>query len=413
MRTLIKNIKRLLQVRPAGVSLVAGAAMQELPGISYAYLLLKDDCIEAFGPMAELPAIPYDIIINAADRLVFPAFVDSHSHIIFATTREEEFVMKTKGATYAEIAANGGGIVNSARKLQAMNEEALFEVTLPRIQEIIATGTGALEIKSGYGLTVNDELKMLRVARRIGQETALTVKTTFLGAHAVPQNQTKADYIQAIIQDMLPAVAHEKLADYVDVFCETGFFTPDETITICEAGIKHGLKPRIHANQLGRSGGVQAGIAVNAMSVDHLEHIGMEEINLLKNKLTMPTALPYAAFFLGLPFPPARDMLAAGLPLAIASDFNPGSSPSGNMLMMMALACIKMKLTPEEALNAVTLNTAYALQLSETHGSITQDKIANIVITKPIPSLAYIPYRFGHDCIESVILQGHIVKQFT
>jgi imidazolonepropionase len=411
MRTLIRNIKSLLQVRQPDVLFVAGADMQTLPAIDDAYLLIQDNRIEAFGPMDELPVQPVDVVIDAHDRLVMPAFVDSHSHIVFAATREEEFVMKLKGATYAEIAAKGGGILNSARKLQAMSEEDLYRCTLPRVHEVMATGTGAIEIKSGYGLTVADELKMLRVARRIGVETPLTVRTTFLGAHAVPANMRKEDYINLIIDEMIPAITSEKLADYIDVFCESGFFTPDDTIAIGEAGIKHGLKPRIHANQLGLSGGVQAVIQIGALSVDHLEFVGDAEIQALTKSNTMPTALPYAAFFLGLPFPPARQMLSAGLPLAIASDYNPGSSPSGNMLMMFSLACIKMKLTPEEALNAITLNTAHALELSATHGSVTPGKLANLIITKPIPSLAYVPYRFGHDCIETVILNGMVIKQ--
>lgn len=411
MRTLIRNIKSLLQVRQPDVLFVAGADMQTLPAINNAFLLMQDNLIVALGSMDELPVQPVDVVIDAHDRLVMPAFVDSHSHLVFAATREEEFVMKLKGATYAEIAAKGGGILNSARKLQAMSEEDLYRCTLPRVHEVMATGTGAIEIKSGYGLTVADELKMLRVARRIGAETPLTVRTTFLGAHAVPANMCKKDYINLIVDEMIPAVTSEKLADYIDVFCETGFFTPDDTIAIGEAGIKHGLKPRIHANQLGLSGGVQAGIQIGALSVDHLEFVGDAEIQALTKSNTMPTALPYAAFFLGLPFPPARQMLSAGLSLAIASDYNPGSSPSGNMLLMFSLACIKMKLTPEEALNAITLNTAHALELSATHGSVTPGKLANLIITKPIPSLAYVPYRFGHDCIETVILNGKVIKQ--
>lgn len=411
MLTLIRNIKSLLQVREQGAYVISGKEMQIIPTIKNAYLLIQDDTIHSFGPMNELSTVPVDQTIDATGRLVFPAFVDSHSHLVFAATREDEFVMKLKGATYAEIAARGGGILNSARKLQAMTESELYEASLSRAYEVMATGTGAIEIKSGYGLTVADELKMLRVAKRLGAETPLTVKTTFLGAHAVPANMSKADYVNIVINEMIPAVAIEALANYIDVFCETGFFSPQETITICEAGIKHGLKPRIHANQLGNSGGVQVGVQIGAISVDHLEHIGNEEIELLKNSKTMPTALPCAAFFLGLPFPPARQMLAAGLPLAIASDYNPGSSPSGNMLLMMALACIKMKVTPEEALNACTINTSWALELSETHGSITHGKLANLIITKPIPSLAYIPYSFGQGCIETVLLKGKPINR--
>lgn len=318
--------------------------------------------------------------------------------------------MKIKGATYQDIAASGGGILNSARKLQLSSEDELFEKALDRIHEIIQTGTGVVEIKSGYGLTVKDEVKMLRVARRLGQETPLKVRTTFLGAHAVPAGYTKADYVSLIIQEMIPAIAEEKLADYIDVFCETGFFTPEETEQICEAGKKSGMRPRLHANQLNRSGGVQVGVKVGAISVDHLENVGDEEIDLLKNSKVMPTALPGAAFFLNLPFPPARKIIEAGLPLTIASDFNPGSAPSGDMNLMIALSCIKMKMTPEEAINASTLNAASALDLLDTYGSITRGKVASLFITKKIPSVAYIPYRFGNNLVDRVILNGKFVS---
>jgi imidazolonepropionase len=331
--------------------------------------------------------------------------------LVFAATREDEFVLKIKGATYAEIAAMGGGILNSAKKLQQTSEEELFARALPRVREVIATGTGAIEIKSGYGLTTKDEVKMLRVAKRIGSETPLKVKTTFLGAHAVPQGIAKLDYVKLVINEMIPAVAEEKLADYIDVFCEDGFFTPDETERIVEAGKKFGMKPRIHANQLHRSGGVQVGVKTSAMSVDHLENIDQEEIDCLKNTSVMPTALPGAAFFLNLSFPPARRMLNGGLPLAIASDYNPGSSPSGNMFTMISLACIKMKMTPEEAFNAATINTAYAIELLKSHGSITRGKIANIFITKPISSIALLPYSFGSNLIETVVLNGVVIPK--
>ncbi len=347
--------------------------------------------------------------IDASGRFVFPSFVDSHTHLVFAASREEEFVMKIKGATYEEIAAKGGGILNSAKNLQQTSEEELFERAMVRVQEIINTGTGAVEVKSGYGLTVKDELKMLRVARRIGKETPLTVKTTFLGAHAVPKETTKESYINLVLNEMIPAVAEEKLADYIDVFCEQGFFTSDETERIVEEGKKFGMKPRIHANQLYRSGGVQVGVKTNALSVDHLENIGEAEIEALKNSSVMPTALPGAAFFLGLSFPPARKMMEAGLPLAIASDYNPGSSPSGNMPLMIALACIKMKMAPEEAINASTVNTAAALELEKTHGSVTKGKVANIFVTKPMPSVAFLPYAYGSSVIETVILNGKVV----
>lgn len=386
--------------------------MSELPILQDAFVAVEDGRISSFGPMHALPSsLTAKESIMATGRFVFPSFVDSHTHLVYAASREEEFVMKLKGATYADIAAKGGGILNSAAKLRAMSEEELFQRSLPRAWEIIATGTGAVEIKSGYGLTVADEMKMLRVARRIGSETPLTVKTTFLGAHAVPKEYSKEKYIQLVMEEMIPAVAGEKLADYIDVFCEQGFFTVEETIQIVEAGKKYGMRPRIHANQLHRSGGVQAGVKTGAISVDHLENMGDEEIQLLKDTGTMPTALPGAAFFLNLPMPPARQMIAEGLPLAIASDYNPGSSPSGNMPLMMSLACIRMKMTPEEAVNATTINTAYALDLLKTHGSISIGKRANLFITKPIPSIAYVPYAYGASLVDTTILGGKVIRQ--
>ena len=408
---LITDIKGLVQVREDTPHFLAGIEMAHLPVLSNAFLYLKDGLIADYGTMDKLPSISGSQTIDASGRFVFPSFVDSHTHLVFAATREDEFVLKIKGATYAEIAAMGGGILNSAKKLQQTSEEELFVRALPRVREVIATGTGAIEIKSGYGLTTKDEVKMLRVAKRIGSETPLKVKTTFLGAHAVPQGIEKSDYIKLVLEEMIPAVAEEKLADYIDVFCEQGFFTPDETERIVEAGKKFGMKPRIHANQLHRSGGVQVGVKTNALSVDHLENIEQEEIDCLKNTSVMPTALPGAAFFLNLSFPPARRMLHEGLPLAIASDYNPGSSPSGNMFTMISLACIKMKMTPEEAFNAATINTAYAIELLKSHGSITRGKIANIFITKPISSIALLPYSFGSNLIETVVLNGVVIPK--
>ncbi len=404
---LITHIKGLVQVREATPGPVAGAAMTELPILPDAFLAVEGDRIAAYGPMHALPAdLKAKETLMAPGRFVFPSFVDSHTHLVYAAPREEEFVMKLKGATYAEIAASGGGILNSAAKLRAMSEDELFQRSLPRAWEIIGTGTGAVEIKSGYGLTVADEVKMLRVARRLGRETPLTVKTTFLGAHAVPKGHSKETYLRLVIDEMIPAVTSEKLADYIDVFCEEGFFTVEDTLRVAEAGAKHGLPLRLHANQLHSSGGVQAGVKAKAVSVDHLENIGDEEIAVLKGSSTMPTVLPGAAFFLNLPMPPARQMIGAGLPIAIGSDYNPGSSPSGNMPLMLALACIRMKMIPEEAINAATINTACTLGLNESQGSITIGKLANLFITRPMPSIAYLPYAYGSSMVETVFLRG-------
>jgi imidazolonepropionase len=408
----IKNIRGLVQVRDHHIDFVAGTQMAELPIVSDAFLHIKDGLIADYGPMTSMPSPGSAQVVDAFNRFVFPSFVDSHTHLVFAASREEEFVMKIKGATYADIAAKGGGILNSARRLQQTSEEELFERSMIRAQEIMRQGTGAVEIKSGYGLTTKDEIKMLRVAKRIGRETPLTVKTTFLGAHAVPKETTHEHYISLVIEEMIPAVAEEKLADYIDVFCEQGFFSVDETERIVEAGKRYGMRPRIHANQLHNSGGVQVGVKTKAISVDHLENIGEAEIEALKNSGVMPTALPGAAFFLGLPFPPARKIIEAGLPLAIASDFNPGSAPSGNMSTMLALSCIRMKMTPEEAVNASTINTAYALELQQTHGTIKKGKVANVFITKEIPSIAFLPYSFGSTLIDRVILNGMLINDF-
>ena len=405
---LIINIRGLVQVRDAEVLRVAGRAMAELPILENSYIAISGELILDFGPMETIPSYTASRTIDATGRFVFPSFVDSHTHLVFAATREEEFVMKIKGATYQEIAAKGGGILNSAKKLQQTSEDELLEKALGRAQEIIRTGTGAVEIKSGYGLTVKDELKMLRVARGVGKETPLIVRTTLLGAHSVPADKKKEDYISIVLNEMIPAVADEKLADYIDVFCETGFFTEEETIRIVEEGKRFGMKPRIHANQLNRSGGVQVGVKTNALSVDHLENIGDEEIQLLAGSNVMPTALPFAAFFLNLSFPPARQMLNAGLPLAIASDYNPGSSPSGNMLLMISLACIKMKLTPEEAINACTINTAAAMELSSQVGTISKGKIANLFVTKPMSSIAFVPYAMSNNIVDTIVLKGKV-----
>jgi imidazolonepropionase len=409
---LITHIHKLVQVREQTQGVVSGAAMRVLPELENAYLLISQGVITDFGLMDNLPSdTKAATTLNASGRLVLPSFVDSHTHLVFADTREEEFVMKLKGATYQEIAASGGGILNSARKLQLASEDELFEKALTRVAEIISTGTGAVEIKSGYGLTTKDELKMLRVARRLGEQTPLTVKTTLLGAHAVPKDKSKEHYIEEIINEMIPAAAEQNLADYIDVFCEAGFFSPDETERIVEAGKQHGLVPRLHANQLGRSGGVQVGVKTKAISVDHLENIGAEEIEALKGSSTMPVSLPGAAFFLGLPFTPARQLIDAGLPLAIATDYNPGSAPGGSMPFNISLACIKMRMLPEEAINAATINTAYTLNLLQSHATITKGKVANVFITKPMRSVAAIPYGYSNNPVSQVILNGELMTE--
>jgi imidazolonepropionase len=406
----IKNIKSLVQVRDNAMDWVGGAEMQTLPSIDNSYLHFGGGKILAFGPMDECPAVGDENSIDASGRYVLPTFVDSHSHIIFAETRENEFVDKIKGVSYAEIAAKGGGILNSAKKLQNMAEDQLFERAMARVNEVIGFGTGCLEIKSGYGLTTKDELKMLRVARRIGRESPLTVKTTFLGAHAIPKEfNIREDYINLVINEMIPQVAKENLADYIDVFCEEGFFTAEETENIVRAGEAHGLVPKIHANQLHLSGGVEVGIKTGARSVDHLECMGDAQIEVLKQGNTMPTLLPGSAFYLNNDYPPARKMIDAGLPVALATDYNPGSAPAGKMAFMMSLACIKMKMTPEEAINAATINSAYAMDVLSSHGTICRGKAASIIITKPIPSLAVIPYSFTGDFIDKVILDGEVV----
>jgi imidazolonepropionase len=412
---IIKNIKGLVQVRQKAPLKVAGNQMADLPVIDDAFLIIQNGIIEDFGRMEEFHEQDFananlNQLIDAKGKYVLPAFVDSHTHLVFAAFREGEFVDKIRGLSYAEIAAKGGGILNSANRLQQMSEDELFEVSVPRAWEILSFGTAAVEIKSGYGLTTEDEIKMLRVARRIGEETPLTVKTTFLGAHAIPKEVSREDYIREVMEDMIPRVAEEGLADYIDVFCEEGFFTPEETERIVEKGKEFGLIPKIHANQLHISGGVQVGVKTGARSVDHLESIGQEEIDSLAGSDTMPTLLPGAAFYLNMSYPPAREMIQAGLPLSIATDYNPGSAPSGSMSKIISLACIKMKMTPEEAINAATLNAAFAMDVGNTHGSITRGKKGSVIITKEIPSIAFIPYAFGTNVIGEVIVDGKVIN---
>jgi len=413
---LIKNIRCLVQVERTPKLKVCGKEMSELPTISDAFLFLADGIIQDFGKMSELHKSRLDLYdsafetIDATGRLVLPSFCDSHTHLVYSGSREIEYTDKIRGLSYEEIAKRGGGILNSARKLHETSENELYTQSIKRIDEIISLGTGAVEIKSGYGLNVEEELKMLRVIRKIKDTSPVEVKATLLGAHAIPEEykNRREKYVDLIINEMIPVVASEELADYVDVFCDTGFFTIEDTERILMAGLKYGLVGKIHANELDYSGGIQTGVKYNALSVDHLEHTGDDEINSLLESETMPTLLPGAAFFLGMTDPPARKMINAGLPVALASDYNPGSSPSGNMKLIMSLGCIKLKMLPEEVINAVTINSAYAMGISGTHGSIARGKIANVFITKEIPSLEFMPYAFGSNLIETIILKGEI-----
>lgn len=392
--------------------------MSFLNTIRDAYLLINDGIISDFGKMSEQKPDNFVFnegeleIIDASGKYVFPSFCDSHTHLVYAGSREAEYSDKIRGLSYEEIARRGGGILNSAKKLHESSEDDLYNQSIIRINEIISLGTGAVEIKSGYGLNTEDELKMLRVIKKIKDNTELEVRATFLGAHAVPSEYKgkRGKYVDLIINEMIPVVASEDLADFIDVFCDTGFFSAEDTDRILMAGLKYGLLPKIHANELGFSGGVQTGVKYNALSVDHLECTGDDEINSLLNSDTMPTLLPGSAFFLGLHDPPARKMIKAGLPVALASDYNPGSSPSGNMKLIMSLGCIRLKMLPEEVINAVTINSAYAMGISDTHGSIAIGKVGNVFITKEIPSYEFMPYAFGSNLIETVILKGKIIK---
>jgi imidazolonepropionase len=414
---LIINIRCLVQTEDVPKQKVCGKEMSELNTINDAWLYMHKGLVSDFGKMDFIRSgqIHFDEeeteIIDAAGRFVFPSFCDSHTHIVYSGSREIEFSDKIRGLSYAEIARRGGGILNSAKKLHDTSEDELFVQSVKRIDEIISFGTGAVEIKSGYGLNLEDELKMLRVIRRIKNSSPLEIKATFLGAHAVPSEfkGKQERYVDLIINEMIPAVASEDLADYIDVFCDEGFFSVEDTERILMAGMKYGLIPKIHANELGFSGGIQTGVKYDALSVDHLEYTGDAEIESLLGTDTMPTLLPGSAFFLGLTDPPARKMINAGLPVALASDYNPGSSPSGNMKFVMSLGCIKLKMLPEEVINAVTINSAYAMGLSESHGSIARGKVANVFITKDIPSYEFMPYAFGSNLIDTVILKGKII----
>ncbi|MEG0851295.1 MAG: imidazolonepropionase [Flavobacterium sp.] len=411
MTTLIKNIQELLQVRETSISKVSGAEMAILPTLKNAFLLIQDNLIADFGLMENLPEIDADEVIDATGKVVLPTWCDSHTHIVYAGNREQEFVDRINGFTYEEIANRGGGILNSAKKLNETSEDDIYDQSKIRLEEVMQLGTGAVEIKSGYGLTIEGELKMLRVIKKLAENYPISIKATFLGAHAFPTHykENKAGYIEEIITQMIPEITQNKLADYIDVFCESGYFSVEETEKIMNAGIKSGLTPKIHVNQFNSIGGIQAGVKFKALSVDHLEIMNPEDIEALKDSETMPVALPSCSYFLSIPYTPAREMIKAGLPLALATDFNPGSTPSGNMNFVVATACIKMKMTPEEAINAATINGAYAMGLSETHGSITKGKKANLILTKPVSSYYQIPYAFGSNLIESVFIEGKII----
>lgn len=413
MTTLITHIRQLVNVREQN-ELLRGKALANLPVIDDAFVLIEDGIIAEYGAMYELelkvPQLP-KVVIDADGQFVLPAWCDSHTHLVFAKTREEEFIDKIKGMSYAEIAAKGGGILNSAAKLNAATEDELFNGAWARLEEISKLGTGAVEIKSGYGLTVEGELKMLRVIKKLKERSSLSIRSTFLGAHTYPlaYKEDHPGYINSIINEMLPVIAKEKLADYMDVFCETGFFSPAEMETICRAGMRYGLKPKLHVNQLNSIGGIESAIKLNAVSVDHLETMTDADVKLLSASNTIGTLLPTAAFFLRMQYQPARQLIDAGTAIALATDYNPGSSPSGNMNFVAALSCIQMKMLPEEAINAATINGAYAMELEKELGSITIGKKANLIFTKPIPSLAYMPYSFGANLIDKVMIGGEFV----
>ncbi len=414
MKLILQNIKELIQVEDKARQWVAGKNMADLPVLRDAYLIIRDEQIESFGLMEDFKFedLEDDLVmeIDCSGKLVMPAYCDSHTHLVFPASREQEFVDRINGLTYEEIARRGGGILNSAKKMEEATEDELYESAMKRLHEIIAMGTGAVEIKSGYGLSVESELKMLRVIKRLKENSPLIIKATFLGAHAIPAayKQKREEYIDLIINEMLPVVASEELADYMDVFCDQGFFTVEETEQLLMAGMKYGLKPKIHANELGLTGGIQAGVKYGALSVDHLEFVGEDEIKCLQASETMPTVLPGAAFFLNMQCSPVREMMNVGLPVALASDFNPGSSPSGNMNFVQSLACVNYKMTPEETINATTINTAYAMGVESICGSICPGKQANIIITKDLPGYAAIPYYFGSNPVETMIINGEI-----
>ena len=412
MNVLFKNIKELIQVRETSIDFLSGKEMNVLPTLKNAFLLVKNGLISDFGLMEDCPDIEIKTI-DATGKMILPSWCDSHTHLVYAGNREDEFVDRINGLSYKEIADNGGGILNSAKCLQETSEEDLYHQSKIRLENIIQLGTGAVEIKSGYGLTKEAEIKMLRVIKKLNTDYPIEIKATFLGAHAVPENykNNKSGYLQMLIDDIIPAIQKENLADFIDIFCETGYFSVADTQQILEAGKKYGLVGKIHVNQFTAIGGIQAGIENNVLSVDHLEEMRTEDIDALKGTKTMPVALPSCSYFLSIPYTPARKMIDEGLPIALATDYNPGSTPSGNMNFVVATACIKMKMTPEEAINAATINGAYAMNLQDKVGTITKGKLANLILTQKINSYNFIPYSFGAPCIEKVFLKGSEIKQ--
>ncbi len=411
MKTIIINIQELLQIRESSVRKVSGSEMAVLPSIKNAYLIFENDLITDFGSMENCPKDAFENTIDATGKVVLPTWCDSHTHIVYAGNRQQEFVDRINGLSYEEIANRGGGILNSAKKLNETSEDEIYNQSKARLEEVMQLGTGAVEIKSGYGLTVDGELKMLRVIKKLAENYPIKIKATFLGAHAFPTEfkENHKGYMDLIINEMLPKIAAENLADYIDAFCETGYFSVEETERIMEAGKQYGLVAKIHVNQFNAIDGIAACVKHNALSVDHLEVVTDEDIEVLKNSETMPVALPSCSYFISIPYTPARKMMNAGLPLALATDFNPGTTPSGNMNFVVATACIKMKMTPEEAINAATINGAYAMGISETHGSITLGKKANLIISKKVNSFYQLPYEFGSNLIDTVIIEGTII----
>ncbi|RIA09871.1 imidazolonepropionase [Flavobacteriaceae bacterium MAR_2010_72] len=412
MSILIKNIKELLQVRESNITIVKGYDMKHLPTLKNAYLLIEHDTIVQYGPMEECLNIEANTVIDATGKTVLPAWCDSHSHLVYSGDRTQEFVDRINGLTYEEIAKRGGGILNSAEKLQHTSEDDLFEQSLKRLKLVASQGTGAIEIKSGYGLTVEAELKMLRVINRLKKISPVKIIPTLLAAHAVPKayQNDKQGFLDLVINELIPKVKKEELSNYIDVFCEQGYFDLEDTEQVLKAGKAHGMIPKIHVNQFNAFGGVALAVKYNALSVDHLEELNTKDILALKESNTMPVALPSCSYFLSIPYTPARKLIDAGLPLALATDYNPGSTPSGNMNFVISTACIKMKMTPEEAINAATINGAYAMGISNLYGSVTKGKKANLIITKKIPSYAYLPYAFGDNHIDSVIINGTVIK---